>query len=97
MNELKSMIKNNGMTTYTYLCKNRQVDIVCIFCIQMYRYFSYKDLIIEDNTLTCPECSIQAMIAITPGNILYDMEGEEKTEYIKKIHNKLFNIEKEVA
>ena len=39
MNKVNNMIKNNGTTTYVYLCKNRQVDIACIFCIQMYRYF----------------------------------------------------------
>ena len=92
MNKVNNMIKNNGTTTYVYLCKNRQVDIACIFCIQMYRYFSYKDLIIKNNTLTCPECNIQAMITITRGSILYDMEGEEKKQYMKRMHNELFNI-----
>jgi hypothetical protein len=84
------MITNNGISTHIYLCKNRQVDIACIFCIQVYRYFTYKDLIIKDNELCCPECSVKAMIAITPGSILYDMEGEEKKEYMKEMHNKLF-------
>lgn len=90
MNAIKE-ITNNALTTRNYLNKYRQLDIACLYCVKMYRYFSNSNLyVISNNTLYCPVCHIDSLVPITPGSYMYDMEGDERKEEMIKLHNQLF-------
>lgn len=90
MNTIKE-ITNNALTTRNYLNKYRNIDIACIFCVQIYRYFSNAKLsIVSNNTLCCNVCKIDAMIPITPGTNMYDMDGNERNIYMNRMHYELF-------
>jgi hypothetical protein len=90
MNTIKE-ITNNGLTTRNYLNKYRHLDVACLYCVKMYRYFSNSKLyIISNNTLCCPVCHIDALVPITPGSNMYKMEGDERKEQMIMLHNHLF-------
>jgi len=80
---------NNAQITIHHLNRNRFVDIACISCIKIYRVFSHVQLeTVSNNTLSCKECNIDAMIPIISTSILYKMEPDER---VKQMIN--WNIE----
>ena len=82
---------NNLLTTTIYLEKYRQLDIACIYCKQVYRLFSKKQLSSNNNkTLCCKMCNMESMVPITPGSTLYHMECDERRYQILKWHEEWF-------
>lgn len=83
--------KNNAVTTKIYLDKYRSVDIICIKCNCMYRYFSSDDIeVTVENRICCQICNHNVMVPITTGSILSNMEGDERKKLISKWHYNMF-------
>jgi len=84
-------VTNNASLAKACLMKYRSLDIACVNCLQIYRYFTYKSLkIISNNTLVCNECSVDSMVPITTASCLYEMDPEERQQQLNIWHEEWF-------
>lgn len=84
-------VTNNLSHAKKYLSKNTHIDIACVFCKTINRYFDDKEFfVIGNNNLTCKECNVDSMIPITPHSILYSMSSTYKENQIEEWYNEWF-------